>query len=735
MKSRKAQLQRSRLLCPVIGERAGFVAAGHGQDTHYFVEPGEMVQTHFPGAGPKNRSTAAPRGGYGVLTPLWACVAGLVLLALAVDVRAEPRKSKKGKTTATKRKAEKKPAKTSTPKEEEGPDLGLPPSKEEGPDLGLPPGGEEAQEREEKTDGGKVLERPLDPSADPALVTADVPPDYAFKREPPLGFTGRSSVIPTVDPSVDFVPVEDRWRLGWPEYDRYDRGHAIPDDYPYEQGSICDPYQQNVLKGDYPIAGQHVFLNILAQSFQLFDGRQTPVGTGAFESTARPFEEDFFESPNQFFYTHFFRFTFDVNHGDAGFKQADWRVHLTPIFNVNSLNVDELAFVNPNVLKGTARNRSYLALEEYFVESKLADLSPEYDTVSMRLGSQFFTSDFRGFLFSDTNRAVRLFGSRNGNREQYNLLYFRPAEKDSNSALNTMDDRAQNLLIANYYIQDFIWPGYQVSASIHYDNDHPSRRFDTNSFRIRPDNAGVFQPHNIDSCYIGLASDGHIERYNLTTQLYYVFGRDSMNPIANTGQDISAAMAAVELSYDRDWVRFRTSFFWSSGDNNPNNSHACAFDTIFDNPNFAGGEFSYWQRQGIGLFAVNLTNRESLIPDLRSSKIQGQANYVNPGLLLFNLGLDFDITPRLKTIFNTNFLWFESTKVLETFLFDGNIAHRIGTDISLGLEYRPLASNNIQLTLGISTLIPGDGFEALYDKRTSSVDPQVASFFQTILQY
>ena len=86
-------------------------------------------------------------------------------------------------------------------------------------------------------------------------------------------------------------------------------------------------------------------------------------------------------------------------------------------------------------------------------------------------------------------------------------------------------------------------------------------------------------------------------------------------------------MAAVELSYDRDWARFRTSYFYASGDNNPNNSHATGFDTIFDNPNFAGGEFSFWQRQNVPIFGVNLTQRNSLVPDLRSSKIQGQANF------------------------------------------------------------------------------------------------------------
>jgi hypothetical protein len=596
-------------------------------------------------------------------------------------------------------------------------------------------GSEEGQEFQGKSDGGKLLDRPLDPIVPSTVPSEDVPPDFAYKMEPPLGFTGRSSVIPTVNPSVDFVPIEDRWRLGWPEYDRYDRGHALPDDYPYILGKWWSPYNQNVLKGDFPVIGQNTFLTLTAKAITLVDSAMTPVGTGAFESTARPNQAEFFGNNTQLFTEQYYSFSFDLSHGDAGFKQPDWRIKVTPIFNVNTVNANELAFVNPNVTAGTQRDRSFLAMEEYFVEAKLADLSPEYDTLSVRVGSQDFTSDFRGFLFSETNRAVRLFGSAQGNSLQYNLVYVRPAEKETDSALNSYQDRGQNIFIANFYRQDFIWPGYTVSGSIHYNNDPASTKFNNDSFRVRPDNAGTFQPHSVDAVYFGLASDGHIERYNLTTQLYYVCGYDSQNAIANTGQDIRAGMAAVELSYDRDWARFRTSFFWASGDENPNNHHATGFDTIFDEPNFAGGEFSFWQHQGIGLFAVNLKNNASLIPSLNSSKIQGQSNFVNPGLVLFNLGADFDITPKLKLVHNTNFLWFQSTEVLKTFLFDGHIDNRIGTDMSIGLEYRPLATNNIQFKLGVATLIPGSGFQSLYANKNNTLDPLVAAFFQSVFQY
>ena len=148
--------------------------------------------------------------------------------------------------------------------------------------------------------------------------------------------------------------------------------------------------------------------------------------------------------------------------------------------------------------------------------------------------------------------------------------------------------------------------------------------------------------------YLGWAGDGHIDRFNITHQFYWALGHDSLNPLANQPQDISAEIFAAELSYDRDWVRFRTSFLYSSGDGNANNSHATGFDTILDDPNFAGGEFSYWQRQAIPLFGVNLVNADSLVPDLRSSKIEGQSNFVNPGLMLFNFGMDLDLTPKLQ---------------------------------------------------------------------------------------
>lgn len=554
--------------------------------------------------------------------------------------------------------------------------------------------------------------------------------------DPPLGYTGPTGITP-LEPQMDshFLPFVDRWRSGFPAWDRYGRDHPPLDEYPYVTGSRWDPYHQNVLKGDYPYLGQHNFFILTATENLLIEGRQTPTPTTPFESTEDPGSEEFFGDPDQYFLNNNLVLSTEWNHGDAAFKPADWRVKLTQIFNLNHLVADELGVVSPDVRDGTGRFRKDYALEEWLLETKLADLGPDYDFVSARLGSQFFASDFRGFVFADTNRAVRLFGTRFANRDQFNLIFFDQTEKETNSLLNTFDDRHQNTFIANYYRQDFIWPGYTAQLSYHFNHDAASIEFDKNGFLVRPDPVGVFAPHEVNSHYLGLAGDGHINRVNISHAFYWALGKDELNPLAGRPVNISAQMFALELSYDRDWIRFRSSYFVASGDADILDEEATGFDAIFDNPNFAGGQFSFWQRQTIKLLGVNLTNRMSLVPNLRSSKFQGQQNFVNPGLHLVNLGMDAELTPKLRSITNVNYLWFDQTEVLEQFVFQSDIDPQIGADLSTGVEYRPRLNNNVIFVGGVSVLIPDEGFDDLYASSRGDADTLVAGFANLALTY
>ena len=311
----------------------------------------------------------------------------------------------------------------------------------------------------------------------------------------------------------------------------------------------------------------------------------------------------------------------------------DWRIKLTPTLGISNFSFSELAQTSPNVLQGTTRTREFWALQEAFVEYKLADLGPDYDFVSVRAGTQPFNADFRGFLFSDINRAVRLFGTNFSNRDQFNLAYFRQWEKDTNTALNTFNDRRQNLFFANYYRQDFLVPGYTAQVSLNYDNDPASIKYDKNRFLVRPDPVGNFQPH-----------DGQ-------RRLPRLGGRRPLGPLqpdppvllgVRPRQHEPAGQPAADDQRadggDRGLVRPRLGAVTACRSSTPRATATStartrpALTRSSTQPNFAGGQFSFWNRQQIRLQGVNLVQRLSLVPDLRSSKIQGQANFVNPGL-------------------------------------------------------------------------------------------------------
>ena len=103
--------------------------------------------------------------------------------------------------------------------------------------------------------------------------TTPQPPCY-------VGFAVASAV-----PGGEFLPVPDRWNLNLPEWDRY----GARGDYPYVTGHWWDPYNQNVLKGDYPVLGKRTFFTFTGVSDSLLEGRNLPVPSGV--STERPGSE------------------------------------------------------------------------------------------------------------------------------------------------------------------------------------------------------------------------------------------------------------------------------------------------------------------------------------------------------------------------------------------------------------------------------------------------------------
>ena len=48
-----------------------------------------------------------------------------------------------------------------------------------------------------------------------------------------------------------FVPMEDRWRIGFPAWDRYGRGHPTLEDYPYQPGWLAKPIYDWIARNRY----------------------------------------------------------------------------------------------------------------------------------------------------------------------------------------------------------------------------------------------------------------------------------------------------------------------------------------------------------------------------------------------------------------------------------------------------------------------------------------------------
>jgi len=532
-------------------------------------------------------------------------------------------------------------------------------------------------------------------------------------------------VVPTDEQNFSLEPY--RWTVEMPAWQRYP---LEPGDCPYVTGHWYDPFNRNRWKGDYPAFGQNWFFKFTGTSFTGFDLRRLPVPSGL--GSERPNSEQFFGHDEESFLGQTFLLSFDLFRGDTTFKPIDFQVHFTPAVNLNFLQTQERGLVNVNVGAGTNRFDTHFGLQEGFFELKLHDLSPNFDFVSIRAGIQQFASDFRGFIFVDEQPGVRVFGNLRSNRINYNLAYFYMLEKDTNSGLNTFQPREQQVEVANVYVQDFLTKGYTTEFSFLANQDNPSIHFDTNGFLVRPApigsvviENGIPKPHEIRAYYLGWTGNGHIKRLNISNAFYQALGTDSFNTIAGRHVDINAQFGALELSIDKDWLRFRGAVIYSSGDSSTRigssrTGTANGFDSIVDNQHFAGTSFSFFDREGIPLSStgVALVTPFSFIPDLRSSKSQGQANFVNPGLRLYNVGVDADLTPKLRGFVNASYLQFDHTQPLQLVLFQPSIHRAIGWDFGLGVNYRPPLSENIVLTTGVSALVPGAGYTDVYNART-----------------
>jgi len=516
------------------------------------------------------------------------------------------------------------------------------------------------------------------------------------------------------------VPIPDRWR--------------IVDALGYKERWF-DPYNQNTLKADKPVHGEDWFFNLGIVSDTVYEDREvaTPVGL---QSTNNAGDLDVFGQYQQSLLNENLAVEFVYYKGDTTFKPPDYEYRFIPVFNYNHTRIEEILGLNVDPTEGQTRTDQHIGIQALFIDKHLRNVSSNYDFDSVRVGIQPFSSDFRGFLFQDSPFGIRLFGTRDNNKFQYNLALFRRFEKDTNSGLNDLgeDLRKDDLFIANLYLQDQPKLGFFSQFTlIHNRNREDNFFYDTNGFLARPASIGTERPRHYDVTYLGYNGDGHFGRLNLTTSAYYAFGDETHGTYTEEKSDINAYFFAAEASMDFDWVRLSASLLFGSGDDDPFDNKSKGYDAIFENPQFAGADTSYWIRQANPLIAggrVALSARNGILNSLRSSKEHGQSNFTNPGIGLVGVGMDMELLPELSFSMNANYLQFATTEVLEVARQQPDIDKDIGLDLSAAFIWRPLNSQNIVLRLSYARLLAGNGFEQLFGEGDAD-----SLLFNVILTY
>ncbi|MBA4766624.1 MAG: hypothetical protein H2049_03185 [Porphyrobacter sp.] len=561
------------------------------------------------------------------------------------------------------------------------------------------------------------------PPVDPGIIEGRERPGYTAPLPEKIEQNNQGAVRappPQAFPTEQ-VPIPDRWRL--------------IQSLGLVKENLLDPYNQNTLKGDRPIDRAKVpwlpikeddwffVANLISDS--VYEPRTFPIPVGV-QTTEDPDRNDVFGNAFSQVFSQTFIAGFALLKGSTTFKPPVIEYRVTLAYNVNYVDVPErrVLFVEPS--RPSHRLDDFLGVQEAFVDYHFSQFDNDrFDFISIRAGIQPFQSDFRGFLFNDQQLGVRLFGSRDNNRFQFNLGAFWRLEKDTNSGLNdvTQAPRDDFVFVANAYRQDFLIPALTSQITVVYNRNRESDdiEIDDNGFPVRPALLGTLRGREYDAFYLGYNLDGRIGRVNLTGSFYWALGEDRNSFLTDRPADINAQFAALEASYDKDWMRFRLSAAYASGDSDPYDDTEGGFDAIFENPVFAGADTSYWIRQTIpfagGGRVISVNGRNGLLNSLRSSKEQGQSNFNNPGLMLIGAGADFDLTPEFRLTANANHLWFENTSVLEVLRNEGSIPREIGFDLSASAIWRPKANQNLVFRLSAATLLAGDGFQDLFTSR------------------
>ncbi|MCI0402022.1 MAG: alginate export family protein [Acidobacteria bacterium] len=487
------------------------------------------------------------------------------------------------------------------------------------------------------------------------------------------------------DPTPDEIrPVETRWKV----YRTLElAGH------PELTYGYLNPYQQNILKADYPIHGDW-FLELNALQTFVFKSRRNLDFSNVFADQIALGNLRFFRH-NAFYGENIIAGGEIRLHEDA-FVPSPFRFRVNAVgdfkSNINAFNAGD---------DGNAH------LFDAFADIRLHDFGrSNFDLVFLRAGFQGFRSDFHGLVFNDIGLGGRIFGESKKNRLRYDLAYFKLFQKDAVSGFLEFTRPSNHQVgIARLSYDDFLRPGWNSEWTFHYNRDR--RKF------------GALGRGALDTFYFGATFNGRLGRFLFNPAFAGVVGNANVLEGGSVlaDHDVRAWMGLLDLRYPLDFWTFRAGYLYASGDSNPGDRRDTGFDAISDGVVLFGGPLSYWVGENIKFGSGDFVRANSLFPSFRG--INDPANHINPGLQAVNLGVDVNFAPTVQTALNMNYLRFN-----ETGGYTNRIAivdHDAGVEWNLFVRWKPFLrrfNENFVIDYGFGVLKPLPGLREAFQTRS-----------------
>jgi hypothetical protein len=479
-------------------------------------------------------------------------------------------------------------------------------------------------------------------------------------------------------PPAEIVPVKgvkERWGTfnlaGHPEYSY----------------NPFDPYHQNTLKADYPIAGDW-FIQVNALNTDIYKSRSNLDFRNAVPGTPTFFSHNNFFNENVFY-------GFELRHHADVFVPSNFKLHIDGVFDHKQ---------NVNSVDQTTANNNHVF--DAFVDIHLFDSGRDnFDLTFLRAGIQTFQSDFHGLIFNDEGLGGRIFGEFKKNRIRYDIVGLKLFQKNAVSGfIDFSKPSRHDVGIFRFTYEDFLVKGWNSEWSVHFN-------YDPRDIAVTGHIAGL------NTVYYGGTINGHLGRWIFNPAFYGVAGKaDHVVAGAPVRHDVSAYTGLADLEYPLDFVKFRVGYAYVSGDGNTKDNKDTGFDSISDSVTLFGGPISYFVGEDIKFGTGDFVRANSFYTSLRGPN--GQANYLNPGLQLLNGGMDVTVSPRIQMAFNANYTRFNTLGAFTNGANTFDIFHKdAGIEGNAFVRIKPFlhqTNQNVVLDLGVSALNPMQGLQDIF---------------------